>query len=94
MTIVTYFDISHAVEIQERLHGCSFLKQSDSSFLKIKKAKQLPWHELDSDATPPRGEMVVFPCIPTHAIYKEWNDGAIAVEIKPRMAFLEMSRRH
>ena len=81
MTIVTYFDISHAVEIQERLHGCSFLKQSDSSVLKIKKAKQLPWHELDSDATPP-GEMVVFPCIPTHAIYKEWNDGAIAVEIR------------
>ena len=25
---------------------------------------------------------MVFPCIPTHAIYKEWNDGAIAVEIR------------
>lgn len=82
MTIVTYFDISHAVEIQERLHGCSFQKHPDSSNLTIKKAKHLPWCEIDSDATPPRGEMVVFPCIPTHAIYKEWNDGAIAVEVR------------
>ena len=83
MVLITYFDISHAKEMQEQVHGHNFIRKAKSTGLSTIKRKGLGWQDGGVlDCTSFVGEMFAFSCIPTHAVYKEWNDGAISVKLK------------
>jgi hypothetical protein len=82
MIVVTYFDIAHAKEMQERVHGRSFVRQSNANGMSTIKCSGLGWKDgAGARCVAYVGQMFAFSCIPTHAVYKEWNDGAICVKL-------------